>query len=144
MICCPSPPEAAKTASREARISLFIIFIFACDLPIGPVFVVLRSNQKGKGVREIVKDCSLMKPDTSSVTIVWSDEVQAFVIFCTISLCSLARRLSCPLSRFKLYSPGRRLPAAAMALKVGSYTRATKTAAYHRSGKLNLDVANII
>jgi hypothetical protein len=101
-------------------------------------------ESKGKGVREIVKGCSLMKPDTASVTIVWSDEVQAFVIFCTISLCSLARRLSCPLSRFKLYSPGRRLPAAAMALKVGSYTRATKTAAYHRSGKLNLDVANII
>jgi hypothetical protein len=44
-----------------------------------------------------VKGCSLMKPDTSSVTIVWSDEVQAFVIFCTISLCSLARRLCCPL-----------------------------------------------
>jgi hypothetical protein len=35
------------------------------------------------------------------------------------------------------------LPAAAMALKVGSYTRATKTAAYHRAGQLNLDVANI-
>ena len=82
MICCPSAPEAAKTASREARISLFIIFIYSratCD----PVFVVLRTNLKGKGVREIVKGCSLMKPDTSSVTIVWSDEVQAFVIFCT-------------------------------------------------------------
>src|SRR6202043_543192 len=96
MICCPSAPEAAKTASREARISLFIIFIHSratCD----PVFVVLRTNLKGKDVREIVKGCSLMKPDSSSVTIVWSDEVQAFVIFCTISLCSLARRLSSPL-----------------------------------------------
>jgi hypothetical protein len=54
MICCPNTPEAAKTASREARISLFIIFIYSratCD----PVFVVLRRNLKGKGVREIVK-----------------------------------------------------------------------------------------
>ena len=32
-------------------------------------------------MREIVKGCSLMKLDASSVTIVWSDEVQAFVIF---------------------------------------------------------------
>jgi hypothetical protein len=70
MICCPRAPEAAKTASREVRISLFIIFIFACDLRSGPVFVVLRTNLKGKGVREIVKGCSLMKPDTSSVTVV--------------------------------------------------------------------------
>ena len=48
----PSAPEAAKTASSEARINLFIVFIYSratCD----PVFVVLRTNLKGKGVREL-------------------------------------------------------------------------------------------
>ena len=65
MICCASAPEAAKTASREARISLFILliiaYIFACDLQIGTGFrrFAQESYLNRKRVREIVKGYSL-------------------------------------------------------------------------------------
>ena len=81
VIDCASAPEAAKTPNREARISLFILLIYSratCKSVWFSSFCAgILSKQEARA-----RNCEsprIMKPDTYSVTIVWSDEDDAFV-----------------------------------------------------------------